>query len=160
MDPWIHPSIHPFSLFQIHLFILPFIHLIFFSIFTYSEILTFLFIYLCTFTSLSNHGAYMLSVYYMRGILGLWEKKKDSGTPLAFRESRREDGAARNHKTKKKWIDAKRDWLRNVKKINRREIWGALGWGAAGSIGKNTGLRFSFTDLALNLALPLSVPLP
>lgn len=98
----------------------------------------------------------------MLGIEGLMRgtKKKDSGTPLGFRESRRGDMATRNHNTKEKVMGAKREGLRKVKKGNGRETRRALRVGAAGDIGKSAGLRFSLLDLALNCALPLSVALP
>lgn len=41
-------------------------------------------------------------------------KEKESGAPLGFKESWREDLVARNHNRKKKGMDAKRGGLRNI----------------------------------------------
>lgn len=58
-------------------------------------------------------------------------------------------------------MDAKRQGLRNVKKQYCRGMdLRDPGQRAAGNIGKSTGLGFRLADLALSLALPLSVALP
>lgn len=58
-----------------------------------------------------------LSVYYMLGIEGGCESKKESD-----RELRGKDMAIRNHNTKKKVMDANREGLKNVKSSYPRDI--------------------------------------